>query len=613
VERIEVEQNNITSRESGQTSARSFITRTLGELIKEEKQMTVELSMTELSDVDAAGASFHGVTDWHAIEWQKVNKNVRRLQVRIVKATQEGRWNKVKALQRLLTHSFSGKALAVRRVTENQGKNTPGVDKVIWNTPQKKINAVYSLRQRGYHPQPLRRIYIPKKNGKKRPLGIPVMKCRAMQALYLLALDPVAETTADPNSYGFRPGRSTADAIEQCFCALAKQRSPQWILEGDIKGCFDAISHTWLLAHIPMDKTMLKKWLKAGYMEKHVLHPTEEGTPQGGIISPVLANLTLDGLERMLMEHFPKVKTGKGALMNFARYADDFIVTGRTKELLEQEVKPLVEQFMSERGLQLSQEKTTITHIKDGFDFLGQNVRKYKAGKRHKLLIKPSNKNVQAHLEKLRETIRKNVALSAGKLILLLNPIIRGWAQYHQHVVSKETFNSVDDAIYQRLRQWMKRRHPKKSNEWITKKYFKTVEGNNWAFYGEVEGREYSLAETAHVPIKRHVKVKGEANPYDPEWETYYEKRLDVHMVDTFKGKRWLIHLWKEQNGLCPICQQKITKITGWHSHHIHWRSKGGTNTTENRVLLHPNCHQQVHRQGLHVEKPRPARGVRKA
>ncbi len=207
---------------------------------------------------------------------------------------------------------------------------------------------------------------------------------------------------------------------------------------------------------------MLKKWLKAGYMEKHVLHPTEAGTPQGGIISPVLANLTLDGLERMLMEHFPKVKTAKGSLVNFARYADDFIVTGRTKELLEREVKPRIEQFMSERGLQLSQEKTTITHIEDGFDFLGQNVRKYKAGKRHKLLIKPSNKNVQAHLEKIRET-KKNSALSAGKLILLLNPIIRGWAQYHQHVVSKEIFNSVDDAIYRRLRQWMKRRHPKKS------------------------------------------------------------------------------------------------------------------------------------------------------
>lgn len=575
--------------------------------------MTAEPSTTEKPDVDTAGASFHGVTDWHAIDWKSVHNNVRRLQARIVKATQEGKWNKVKALQRLLTHSFSGKAQAVRRVTENQGKNTPGVDKVTWNTPQKKLNAIYSLRQRDYHPRPLRRVYILKRNGQKRPLGIPVMKCRAMQALYLLALDPVAETKADPNSYGFRPQRSTADAIEQCFCVLGKQKSPQWILEGDIKSCFDKISHEWLASHIPLEKALLKKWLKAGYMEKHVLYPTEEGTPQGGIISPVLANLTLDGLEHLLMEHFPKVKTGKGALVNFARYADDFIVTGRTKELLEQEVKPLIEQFMKERGLHLSQEKTTITHIEEGFDFLGQNIRKYKAGKRYKLLIKPSNKNVQAHLKKTREIIRKNPALPAGKLILLLNPIIRGWAQYHQHVVSKEIFNSVDDAIYRRIRKWIERRHPGKSKEWIAKKYFKSIGGNNWVFYGEVEGREYYLAETAHVPIKRYVKVKGEANPYDPAWESYYEKRLDVKMVDTFKGKQWLIHLWKEQGGLCPVCHQKISKITGWHSHHIHWRSKGGSDAAENRVLLHPNCHQQVHSQGISVEKPRPAKGVRKA
>jgi len=262
--------------------------------------MTAEHTTTELSEVEAAGASFHEVTDWHAINWASVNHNVRRLQARIVKATKEKRWGKVKALQRLLTHSFSGKAQAVRRVTENQGKNTPGVDKVIWNTPQRKIKAVYSLRQREYHPQPMRRVYIPKKNGKKRPLGIPAMKCRAMQALYLLALHPVAETTADPNSYGFRPGRSAADAIEQCFCTLAKQNSPQWILEGDIAGCFDAISHEWLLAHIPMDKTILKKWLKAGYMDRQVFHSTEAGTPQGGIISPVLANMALDGLEKLL-------------------------------------------------------------------------------------------------------------------------------------------------------------------------------------------------------------------------------------------------------------------------------------------------------------------------
>ena len=595
------------------------MTRKLDPTTKEEKQMTAEISLSEPTDRDAAGASFHGVTDWYAIDWHKADHNVRRLQARIVKATEEKRWGKVKALQRLLTHSFSGKALAVRRVTENQGKNTPGVDKVTWNTPQKKINAVYSLRQRDSHPQPLRRVYIPKKNGKNRPLGIPVTKCRAMQALYLLALDPIAETTADPNSYGFRPGRSTADAIEQCFCMLAKQNSPQWILEGDIKGCFDAISHEWLSTHIPMEKAMLKKWLKAGYMDRRVLYPTKEGTPQGGIISPVLANMTLDGLEKLLWETFPH-NTKRGGKyyntqVNFIRYADDFIITGRSKELLEQEVKPLVEQFMRERGLQLSPEKTVVTHIEEGFDFLGQNVRKYKAGKRHKLLIKPSKKNVHAFLEKIRDIVKANKALSAGKLIVKLNPIIRGWALYHQHVVSKETFNTVDDQIYRTVRRWMKRRHPRKSDEWIAKKYFKTLGGNNWVFFGTTEEQTHYLTAAAHVPIKRHTKIRGEANPYDPAWESYYEKRLDVKMVDTFKGKQWLIHLWKEQGGLCPVCQQKITKITGWHSHHILWRSKGGPDTKDNRVLLHPTCHQQVHSQGLTVTKPPPLtkRGVRKA
>jgi len=567
----------------------------------------------DISGVDATGASFHGVTDWHAIDWESANHTVRRLQARIVKATQEGKWGKVKALQRLLTRSLSGKALAVRRGTENQGKNTPGVDRITWNTPQKKLNGVYSLRQRDYHPQPLRRIYIPKKNGKKRPLGIPSMKCRAMQALYLLALDPVAETTADPNSYGFRPGRSTADAIEQCFCVLGKRASPQWILEGDIKGCFDAISHDWLQRHMPMEKGMLKKWLKTGYMARHVLHPTEEGTPQGGIISPVLANQTLDGLEKKLNERYPKPKSGYNAKVNFVRYAEDFMVTGISKELLEKEVKPLVEQFMSERGLTFSPEKTVITHIAEGFDFLGQNVRKYKTGNKHKLLVKPSKKHVQAHLEKVRDIVKKNKTLPAGKLILLLNPIIRGWAQYHQHVVSKAIFNSVDDAIYQRLRRWMERRHPKKSKTWMEKKYFTTIGGDNWVFYGEADGKTRYLMSTASIPIKRHVKVQGKANPYDPAWESYYEKRLDVHMEGTLKGKRWLRHLWKEQNGLCPVCNHKITKITGWHSHHILWKSRGGPDTAENRVLLHPNCHQQIHSQGLHVEKPRPAKGVRKA
>src|SRR5438128_2240220 len=371
------------------------MTRTLDETTQEEKQMTVETTTRahQAHEVNSTGASFHAETDWHAINWQTVNQNVRRLQARIVKATQEGRWNKVKALQRLLTHSFSGKALAVRRVTENQGRNTPGVDQITWNTPQKKMNAVYSLRQRDYHPQPLRRIYIPKKNGKKRGLGIPCMKCRAMQALYLLALDPIAETVADPNSYGFRPQRSTADAIEQCFIVLGKRASPQWILEGDIKGCFDAISHTWLLAHIPMDKTMLKKWLKAGYMEKHVLHPTEEGTPQGGIISPVLANLTLDGLERMAREAVPR-----RSLVNVVRYADDFLVTARTPEQLTENIIPAIEAFLAVRGLELSPEKSRVTDIKTGFDFLGVTLRKYERRRGDKLLMMPSRNSVKAFL-----------------------------------------------------------------------------------------------------------------------------------------------------------------------------------------------------------------------
>src|SRR5258708_25088975 len=316
------------------------------------------------------------------------------------------------------------------------------------------------------------------------------MSCRAMQALYLLALDPIAETTSDPNSYGFRKERSPADAIEQCFTVLGKKRSPQWILEGDIAACFDRISHEWLLTHIPMEKAMLKKWLKAGYLEKGVLHPTEEGTPQGGIISPVIANMTLDGLEKQLREAFPRQTKRGGQIcspkVNFIRFADDFVITGSSQEQLEYEVKPLVEQFMRERGLHLEPSKTLITHIDEGFDFLGQNVGKYKAGKQHKLLIKPSKKNVKTFLQKVRESVKGNYALSAGVLILLLNRMIRGWANYHRHVVSKATFNQVDQAIYQTVKQWMKRRHTRKSDVWIAKKYFTSLGGNHWVFHGQV-------------------------------------------------------------------------------------------------------------------------------
>jgi RNA-directed DNA polymerase len=288
---------------------------------------------------------------------------------------------------------------------------------------------------------------------------MPTMRDRAMQALYLLAVEPIGETTGDPNSYGFRAGRSTADALKQCFQALCLKQSAQWILEGDIKACFDRISHEWLLANIPMDKAILHRWLKAGYMEQHVLYPTEEGTPQGGIISPVLANMTLDGLERELRKAFPKTKQGNSPMVNLVRYADDFIVTGRSKELLEREVQPLIEAFLRKRGLELSQEKTSITHIGDGFDFLGQNVRKYNG----KILIKPSKKNIHVFLEKVREVIKANKQTTAGHLILMLNPMIRGWAQYHQYAASKRTFDDIDHAIFKAVWRWVVRRHSWKS------------------------------------------------------------------------------------------------------------------------------------------------------
>jgi RNA-directed DNA polymerase len=264
---------NIIPRESEQTSTWSFITRELVKTTKEAKQMTA---------ISIAGAASHAEVNWHAIPWQQAHENVRRLQARIVKATQQGKWNKVKALQRILTRSFSAKAVAIKRVTTNQGKRTAGIDGQLWDTPEKKAAGLYSLQQRGYTPVPLRRIYIPKSHDKtkKRPLSIPTLRDRAMQALYLLALEPVAETTGDPNSYGFRKERSCADAMSQCYKALYHRHGAEWVLEGDIKSCFDRISHPWLEAHIPVEKPILHKWLIAGFMEKHILYPTTEGTPQ---------------------------------------------------------------------------------------------------------------------------------------------------------------------------------------------------------------------------------------------------------------------------------------------------------------------------------------------
>jgi len=354
-------------------------------------------------------------------------------------------------------------------------------------------------------------------------LTVPRMLCRSMQALWKLALEPIAESLADPNSYGFRPKRSTADAIEYCFTTLAKRKSPEWVLEGDIRGCFDNFSHDWILKHIPMDKVVLRRWLKAGFIDKGTLFATEAGTPQGGIISPVIANMTLDGLEAAVDASVgPTQRARRKFKVNVNRYADDFVVTGVSKEILEQNVLPAIKQFLTVRGLELSEEKTRVTHIADGFDFLGQNVRKYGG----KLLIKPANKSVKALLEKVREIVRNNRSATQTNLILQLNPVIRGWAMYHRHVVSKSHFTSIDAHIWQLLWKWAMRRHPTKGTGWVKHKYFHVEGHRTWAFTARTKARGViRLFRATMIPIVRHVKIRGQANPFDPAWSSYFARR----------------------------------------------------------------------------------------
>ena len=469
----------------------------------------------------STGASPACPPKWDAINWRTIEREVKRLQMRITKAIREGRIGKAKALQRLLSCSLSAKLMAVRRVVRNKGSKTPGVDGVVWNTSKQKIQAVMNLKRYGYKTRPLRRVYIPKRNGKPRPLSIPVMACRAQQALHLLGLEPISETLADQNAYGFRPKRSTADAIGQCFLALSRRTSAQWVLEGDIRSCFDKIRHEWLEANIPMDKVILRKWLKAGYVEKGKQFPTNEGTPQGGIISPTLLVMTLRGLEEAVKKAAPS--SGK---INVVIYADDFIVTGTSKEVLEQSVKPTIAAFLKVRGLELSEEKTKITHIEEGFDFLGQSVRKYKG----KLLIKPSKRSTKGFLKNVREIVKSNKTTKTEVLIQLLNPKIRGWANYHRHIVAKVTFSYVDHQIFRALWQWAKRRHPNKGRRWIKKRYFRGQDLRHWIFFAPTkDGRgrhnNLDLVSAADTPIRRHVKIRGAVHPFDPTYLDYFRRR----------------------------------------------------------------------------------------
>ena len=464
---------------------------------------------------------------WKDINWPAFEGIVLQLQMRIAKAERAGKRGRVRALQRLLTTSFAAKCLAVKRVTSSQGKNTPGVDGDTWRTNQQKTQGIFGLKRRGYKPQPLRRIYIPKKSNLKdlRPLSIPTMNDRALQALHLLSLEPLVEEWADPNAYGFRLKRSCHDAREQCFKALCRANSATWVLEGDIKACFDQIDHDYLLREIPMDKVILRKFLKCGFMEKNQLHPTTAGTPQGGVCSPALAVMALSGLEKLIRS--TKDRQQKQEKIHMIAYADDFIVTASSKELLVEKVMPTLVKALAKVGLELSPTKTKITHINDGFDFLGFHVRKYKNGK---LLIKPAKANITRFLKEIRSTIKKGVALPTDVLIYTLNSRLTGWVNYYRTSVSSDVFNKVDHEIFQALMRWACKRHARKGRKWIVKKYFTRRGGDNWRFHCVVkdkkgEPKTLFLKNAMDTKIRRHVKIRSEATPFNPLYKNYFKQR----------------------------------------------------------------------------------------
>lgn len=459
-----------------------------------------------------------------------------------------GRWNRVKVLQRMLTRSFSAKALAVRKVCSNRGARTPGIDGVRLNTQAQRMHCILRLDRRGYRAQPLRRIRIPKGPGsdKTRPLGISTIRDRAMMTLHQFALEPVAESGADTNSYGFRPYRSVRDAVEQGYKVFRQKGSCPWILEADIQSCFDEMSHDWILANIPVDKGLLRQWLKCGYFEKHEFFPTKTGVPQGSPIAPAIANMVLDGLEKAVKAAFPR-KTK----VHFVRYADDFIVGAETRERLEREVLPVLDRFLEPRGLRLSRVKTQITHIEDGFDFLGKNFRKYGG----KLLIQPSKKSIQSITAKIRDTVRRHRGQAAAALIKALNPIIRGWAEAQKTVQAATAYCRVEKVIFDAIWRWARRSHPKKSKSWIVRRYFGVdPRTGKWGRFHDTarEGREgvrrrVTLAKPMDVKLVRYIKIRGDANPHDPGKKDYFMRRRrgEVYRELTAPG-------WKRSSGHSP-------------------------------------------------------------